>query len=843
MTWTFVGPFPYIVYNMFWKYNQLPLQIDTVLFKEDTTLDEVLDQENVLQELKSQNKKLIEFITRDDIINQLVGLVIDEPSEELEDAEKYQRPNLACEVLTTDIPIVNERLSNKALLMKLYSFLERDPPLNPLLASFFSRTLSMLICRKADQNWYSYQFTCLQFLEFLKTKENSLSLLLKHLDTSAIMDLTLKLITQIEGSEMQNNLISWIESEGLIENIIALFDSKVDEGRHYNAAQLLCDTIRKCREMSSDLDPIVYSIQSTEMIQKLLGHMLNGEHVESSIVGGVSVLLTLLEPPLSEQITKRGTYNSVEDSGSGEPPPSPNPALYPIVSAIVPYLPALHDLLLNPPNKPPVKLACGTIEPPLGNTRLTVIKLIAALIATNTPEVNEELDRLNTVHVLLDLFFHYTWNNFLHSQVDRCLAFALNSNGQESIQNPLIHSIFIKCRLLQRILEAWEENENEQNKTGGKRRGYMGHLTNIANSVIKQGDCLIDFINRNIDENTLLSWTNYVQNTLQPINELHQRFLGGSHPAHNINKNEDMDYNDASFADDASLNQNFSDFANPASMNRDFIENFSYVARDLNSLEDSNKDARAELFKEICAQKKAFADLEAGMDDEEVWEDGAANVWNNTDDFSSGSDEENEKNSPKLIEKSEPNLLAPVIDPWFNGAENENSNDGEGWADFSSFDAQFEQSADTQQNEEVNFQQENSSASGVSEVLQKKEISPLPLDESATNVNANANTNDLVLEDVVHEEELIDNFRFLSIQGLISEKKVGQSEKTEDGLEVKHQEEKKPLSIQGLISEKEIQGQSEKPEDNKEVKHQEEKNAMEKQSERSQSTTHEPDPV
>lgn len=34
-----------------------------------------------------------------------------------------------------------------------------------------------------------------------------------------------------------------------------------------------------------------------EMIKKMLDKMLSGDHVESSIVGGISVLLTLLEPP------------------------------------------------------------------------------------------------------------------------------------------------------------------------------------------------------------------------------------------------------------------------------------------------------------------------------------------------------------------------------------------------------------------------------------------------------------------------------------------------------------------------------------------------------------------
>lgn len=60
----------------------------------------------------------------------------------------------------------------------------------------------------SPQNWYSYQFTCLQVLEFLKSKENCISLLLKHLGTSAIMDLMLKLITHVEGTEMKQNILN-----------------------------------------------------------------------------------------------------------------------------------------------------------------------------------------------------------------------------------------------------------------------------------------------------------------------------------------------------------------------------------------------------------------------------------------------------------------------------------------------------------------------------------------------------------------------------------------------------------------------------------------------------------
>lgn len=59
---------------------------------------------------------------------------------------------MACEILTSDVPQINDALgADESLLNRLYGFLQSGDSLNPLLASFFSKVMGILISRKTDQ--------------------------------------------------------------------------------------------------------------------------------------------------------------------------------------------------------------------------------------------------------------------------------------------------------------------------------------------------------------------------------------------------------------------------------------------------------------------------------------------------------------------------------------------------------------------------------------------------------------------------------------------------------------------------------------------------------------------
>ena len=50
--------------------------------------------------------------------------------------------------------------------------------------------------------------------------------------------------------------------------------------------------------------------------------------------------------------------------------------------------------------------------------------------------------------------------------------------------------LYTNCRLVERVINAWEENANDETRPGFHRKGYMGHLTKIANIMVSFSDTL-----------------------------------------------------------------------------------------------------------------------------------------------------------------------------------------------------------------------------------------------------------------------------------------------------------------------------------------------------------------
>ena len=77
----------------------------------------------------------------------------------------------------------------------------------------------------------------------------------------------------------------------------------------------------------------------------------------------------------------------------------------------------------------------------------------------------------DVVSVLLDMFFAYPWNGFLHSLVAQLLDTALRGTNAA-----FKTAILDKCQLLERLLQAVASNTAEEAKEKGMRRGCVAPI-------------------------------------------------------------------------------------------------------------------------------------------------------------------------------------------------------------------------------------------------------------------------------------------------------------------------------------------------------------------------------
>ncbi|XP_075905366.1 serine/threonine-protein phosphatase 6 regulatory subunit 3 isoform X3 [Nelusetta ayraudi] len=660
---------------MFWKFDlHTTSHIDTLLEKEDVTLTELMDEDDVLQECKAQNHKLVDFLLRPQCMEDLVSFITEEPFSDVEEKIKYKYPNISCELLTSDVSQINDRLGeDEKLLKKLYCFLHNEPPLNPLLASFFSKVLSILIGRKPEQ-----------IVDFLQKQVDFVDLMIKHIGTSAIMDLLLRMLTCIEPPQLRQDVLNWLNEEKIIERLVDMVKPSQDEDRHSNASQSLCEIIRLSRDQmfqvqgSSDADPLLATLEKQETVEQLLSNIFDQEKNESAIVSVIQILLTLFE-------TRRPAFEGHIECPPGMSHPSFS-INHGILEAVRPRLKDFHQLLLEPPKKNVMKTTWGVLDPPVGNTRLSVVRLVASLLQSNTHSINIELVNLNTLGVILDMYFKYIWNNFLHIQVEICTALILalppsqtgslsnteEEHGRESllishvrpqlskcfllsscfdiqstsphlqkfaITFPLLcQQLFKKCQFIQRIVDAWSSNEKEQAE-GGRRRGYMGHLTRIANSIVHNCEKgtngpLIQQVISELPAEDRENWDAFTSGQLADTNKRNAVDLVTAHHIHSASDDE-VDFKDGGFHPDSSLQQAFSDYQ-MQQMTSNFIEQFGFNDEefadqddvvdipfdrisDINFSLSTNESANVALFEAHCKEKiQQFED--AGSDDE-IWDE------------------------------------------------------------------------------------------------------------------------------------------------------------------------------------------------------------------------------
>lgn len=214
---------------MFWRFGGYAnlSSLDSILDKSDVTLEEVLDENDTIAELRSQNAKLIDFLREEAVLQKLLHFVIrpltstakptddppqpastersisggflvkaigkgrsksrghEESEQDKQEKQKRKYAYVSSEILSSDVWSISESLlDNMEQLQPFWDYLKLDVPLDNLQASYFTKVNEALIEKQPAR-----------MIAFLRSLDNGIPNMMKHVDCPMIMDLLLKFIS------------------------------------------------------------------------------------------------------------------------------------------------------------------------------------------------------------------------------------------------------------------------------------------------------------------------------------------------------------------------------------------------------------------------------------------------------------------------------------------------------------------------------------------------------------------------------------------------------------------------------------------------------------------------
>ncbi|KAB2060246.1 hypothetical protein ES319_A10G003700v1 [Gossypium barbadense] len=305
-------------------------------------------------------------------------------------------------------------------------------------------------------------------------------MLIDLIGITSIMEVLIRLIGADEhmyASYMES--MQWIEETNVLEMIADKFSSSDSAEVHANAAETLCAITRFAPH------GLAAKITSPNFIRRLFRHALEDSRPKSVLVNSLTVCISLLDP---KRLTL-GVYHTYNRQISQGSTISANPKT---VEGMLENLGNLLKLLDASSSKSTLLTTYGKLQPPLGKHRLKIVEFISVLLMVGSETAEKELIRLSAMQRILNLFFEYPYNNFLHHHVENIILSCLESKNV-----PLIANLLRECNLLGKILEA-EKNcmlgsDPNMPTVSAEGRpspkiGNIGHLTRISNKLVQLGN-------------------------------------------------------------------------------------------------------------------------------------------------------------------------------------------------------------------------------------------------------------------------------------------------------------------------------------------------------------------
>ncbi|KAG1756903.1 SIT4 phosphatase-associated protein-domain-containing protein [Suillus paluster] len=218
---------------MFWRFGfHNTSSIDSLLDKDDVSLEAILDEDDLLQECKSQNTRLIDYFQRVDVLKRLLGYVTGEIEGE-EERGRFKYPYVATEVLCSEIWSIVETCVNSSsqLLIPFWeTVLDKSPEemkTEMVMASHFAKINAVFLTKKPAE-----------MLAFIQSQPSVVERLLRHVETPSIVDLLVRII-QLDEVPGGAGVLEWLSSENLMGRLVELLSPAHTSDMHTVVSELI----------------------------------------------------------------------------------------------------------------------------------------------------------------------------------------------------------------------------------------------------------------------------------------------------------------------------------------------------------------------------------------------------------------------------------------------------------------------------------------------------------------------------------------------------------------------------------------------------------------------------
>ncbi|KAK3988851.1 sit4 phosphatase-associated protein [Cladorrhinum sp. PSN332] len=405
---------------MFWRFSSYAAvsAVDTILDKGEGNfqLEELLNEGDLIQELKQHNAKLVDHLREKHVLERLLEYVVapklepvavEEDDKNEDEDEKRKEPALgptrsrssssasidnnsqeevekkrnryafvAAEILSSDnYSIYEALLDSKPLLRKFWQFLKRPTPLDPLQASYFTKVNESLFDKKTED-----------MLALLKSFDGAISDILKHVDSPMIMDLLLKIIS-LERTEHGQGIVEWLYTQNVMPALLSFLAPEHSWATQTSAADFIKAIITVSANASQNeqtcIGPneLTRQLVSRPCVEQLIGYMLNGGN---PLTCGVGIVI--------EVIRKNNSDYDPEGVDANAPPSSRDPIyLGTLLRLFADNVPKFMEVIMNAPaQKERLSSTFGDKIEPLGFDRFKTCELMAELLhCSNMGLLNE----------------------------------------------------------------------------------------------------------------------------------------------------------------------------------------------------------------------------------------------------------------------------------------------------------------------------------------------------------------------------------------------------------------------------------------------------------------------